>query len=576
MLIEFLEKLNNGEKISYDDMELNFSQIKASIDDILYSIDDFPVDNSNDQIYSFIKNEKKFFDKYQIQNISDVILEYMIKPVELNKDYNFYNNIIINYINNDGITRRTIDHIVSNYAHSKNCKDSKNILEILSYKSIPEKILKKEIEETKDKEILSYATNPNYIKDIADIIMEIVKLENCKKQIQKIIKDSKLPKRGDEKYKIISSYEPYELTHCISYEMAIRNIQVKKILEKIRVLITHSKMLYQKDLLYKNVHSTLYIPEIQEEINKLIESLRNLEINLNINPNTSELKVIQNELRKVFTELIVLLEEDYYMIYDWKEIIPEGMEDILKEPNHHETDIELIQYMNKFIKESIKNAYDPSPRYKDNYSVKDGYASYQASYENSKEYDINKIFPNFKRPMKEFNQTQVAFNMSLPKDEIIDYISKIKDDYDNKENSYKTLNQLLYEDNSRIEEKLDHTQQNRYADDFFIYDYYTQSDEEHEKKLESIQKKLSQFHGMKIENRRNNYELIDYDEAVIKMQSKSSTSSNSIDDLIKIFEENKNIIHYIETFKIIENRFEALKNAIDNKKYKRLIYHEQK
>ena len=193
MLMEFLEKLNNGEKISYDDMELNFSQIKSSIDDILYSIDDFPVDNSNDQIYSFIENEKKFFDKYEIQDISDVILEYMIKHVELKKDYNFYNNIIINYINNDGITRRTIDHIVSNYAHSKNCKDSKNILEILSYKSIPEKILKKEIvkiEETKDKEVLSYATNRNYIKDIADIIMDIEKLENCKKEIKKILKDS--------------------------------------------------------------------------------------------------------------------------------------------------------------------------------------------------------------------------------------------------------------------------------------------------------------------------------------------------------------------------------------------------
>lgn len=578
MLMEFLEKLNNGEKISYDDMELNFSQIKSSIDDILYSIDDFPVDNSNDQIYSFIENEKKFFDKYEIQDISDVILEYMIKPVELKKDYNFYNNIIINYINNDGITRRTIDHIVSNYAHSKNCKDSKNILEILSYKSIPEKILKKEIvkiEETKDKEVLSYATNRNYIKDIADIIMDIEKLENCKKEIKKILKDSKLPKRSDEEYKIISSYEPYELTHCISYEMAIRNIQVKKILEKIRILVTHSKMLYQKDLLYKNVHSTLYIPEIQEEINKLIESLKNLEINLNINPNTSELKVIQNELRKAFTELIVLLEEDYYMIYDWKEIIPEGMEDILKEPNHHETDIELIQYMNKFIKESIKNAYDPSPRYKDNYSVKDGYASYQASYENSKEYDINKIFPNFKRPMKEFNQTQVAFNMSLPKDEIIAYISKIKDDYDNKENSYKTLNQLLYEDDSRIEEKLEHTQQNRYADDFFIYDYYIQSDEEHEKKLESIQKRLSQFHGIKNKITRNIYDKgINYDEMQKDENNKSTvkkTSTININTLVNLSNKEKDLKYYITT-NVIKKRYIKMKELIDTQKYKTLIY----
>ena len=44
MIMEFLEKLNNGEKITYDEMELKFSQIKNFVDDILYSINDFPVD----------------------------------------------------------------------------------------------------------------------------------------------------------------------------------------------------------------------------------------------------------------------------------------------------------------------------------------------------------------------------------------------------------------------------------------------------------------------------------------------------------------------------------------------------
>ena len=274
---------------------------------------------------------------------------------------------------------------------------------------------------------------------------------------------------------------------------------------------------------------------------------------------------IYSSIMQIITLLNMILEEDYYLIYDRKEIVPEGMEDILKEPNHHETDIELNQYMDKAIKESIRHAYDTSPRYKDNFTFKDGYSIYQASYEDSNEYDINKIFPNFKRPMKQFNQTQVAFNMSLPKDEIISYISKIKDDYDNKETSYKTLNQLLYEEDTRTEEKLEHNQQNRYADDFFIYDYYTQCGENHENKLEIIQKKLSQYHGMKIENGRNNYTLIDYDEAITKMQSKSTTNnSNSLDDLVARFQENEHIIHYIETIKIIENRYESLKNAQSN------------
>ena len=80
---------------------------------------------------------------------------------------------------------------------------------------------------------------------------------------------------------------------------------------------------------------------------------------------------------------------------------------------------------------------------------------------------------------------------------------------------------------------------------------------------------------MKIENGRNNYTLIDYDEAITKMQSKSTTNnSNSLDDLVARFQENEHIIHYIETIKIIENRYESLKNAIDNKRYKKLIHHE--
>ena len=78
---------------------------------------------------------------------------------------------------------------------------------------------------------------------------------------------------------------------------------------------------------------------------------------------------------------------------------------------------------------------------------------------------------------------------------------------------------------------------------------------------------------MKVENGRNNYKIIDYDEALIKLQSKSSTSSNSYTDIAKKFKESEHIIHYIETIKIIENRFEVLKKAIDDKKYKTLIHH---
>ena len=52
ILIDFLEKLNNGDKFSWEDIELNYKQIQPFID-LLYTLEDFPMDDSNDDIYLF-------------------------------------------------------------------------------------------------------------------------------------------------------------------------------------------------------------------------------------------------------------------------------------------------------------------------------------------------------------------------------------------------------------------------------------------------------------------------------------------------------------------------------------------
>ncbi len=566
--IELLKRLNNGEQFSSDKVELEYEKEKQLID-LLYAIDNFPLDDSDENIYCFTDSKRKHFDKYHIEDIANLIIDYANKP-NLDIDSKKPSETIIEYTNNHD--EKTIDSIVFDYASSKKCEDSKKIKDVIFKNTTKEESLTDEVLTEK---ILKYATNDKFCKDIASIIIERKRFISLNKEIQEIIKESKLSRRDDEEYQIISSYETYELTHCISYEMAIRNKDVQDILEKIKTLTLLYKDIFKADMLHKNDMALFYIMEIEEQREKVLESLDTLNIELNINFDTYSPTEIQSELMRLITEYTVLLEEDYYMIYDRKEIMPEGMEEVFKEPNHYEPDRELNQHMDKAIEASIRNAYDVSPRYKDNFTFKDGYAVYQASYEGSKEYDINKVFPNFKRPMREFNQTQVAFNMSLPKDEIVKYIEKIKDDYDYKKTSYKTVNQLLYGKDTRIEDKLDHKQQDRYADDFFIYDYYTLSHEEHEKKLELIQKKLSQYHGMKIEKGRNDYELIDYDEAQIKMNTpKTKTNSNSFADIVQSFKEHEHIIHYLETIGIIEERYKILKDAIDNKKYKKLMNHE--
>lgn len=44
-----------------------------------------------------------------------------------------------------------------------------------------------------------------------------------------------LPKRNDKIYKEIEEFKDYELTYCVAYEMAIRNDEVKRLLEKVFV-----------------------------------------------------------------------------------------------------------------------------------------------------------------------------------------------------------------------------------------------------------------------------------------------------------------------------------------------------
>lgn len=576
LFIELLQKLNNGEQFTSEEIELEYEKEKQLID-LLCTIDDFPLDDSDENIYCFINSKRKHFDKYHIEDITNLIIDYVNKPY-INNNSKKPSEIIIDYSKN--IDGKPFDLIVYDFASSKNeCKDSSYIKSIILENATKKK---KYSDKVLTEKLLKYATDNRFSKDIANIITEQKRFNTLNKEIQEIIKESKLPRRDDEVYQIISSYESYELTHCISYEMAVRNKDVKVLFEKIKTLTLLSRDLFKADMLHKNDSALFYIMEIEEQREKILESLEALQIVLNIDFNTSSPTKIQSELFRLITEYTVSLEEDYYMIYDRKDIVPKGMEEVFKEPNHYESDRELNQYMDKAIEESIRNAYDVSPRYKDNFTFKDGYAVYQASYEDLKEYDINKIFPNFKRPMREFNQTQVAFNMSLPKDEIVKYIEKIKDDYDVKNTSYKTLNQLLYGNDTRIEDKLEHPTNRKYedilkdyADNFFIYDYYTQSDEEHEMKLELIQKKLSQYHGMKIEKGRNDYKLIDYDEAQIKMNTpKTKTNSNSFADIAQSFKEHEHIIHYLETISIIEERYKILKDAIDNEKYKKLMNHE--
>ena len=238
ILIDFLEKLNDDNKFSREDIEVNYNQIQPFID-LLYTVDDFPVDHSDENIYRFIDFKRKHFDKYHLQDIVDIVINY-------SEDKKSYTGnpvkIITDYVNDKNNNSKHISWIVHDYASTKSCSDSKKIKQLILENTTKEK---KYSEKVLTKKILEYATNIKYQKDIARIIIDIKSYNHFSTEINDIVKESKLPRRGDEAYQIISSYEPYELTHCISYEMAIRNEDVKNLLDVIQKLTILSKKLFE-------------------------------------------------------------------------------------------------------------------------------------------------------------------------------------------------------------------------------------------------------------------------------------------------------------------------------------------
>jgi len=90
---------------------------------------------------------------------------------------------------------------------------------------------------------------------------------------------------------------------------------------------------------------------------------------------------------------------------------------------------------------------------------------------------IIKIHSYFSRPKLKLpliTTSKINMNLSLPKDELISYISEIKDEYDKDNSIIKTPLELLGEDLKKSDNK--HTQKKpkatKWADWFYVYDCY--------------------------------------------------------------------------------------------------------
>lgn len=253
--------------------------------------------------------------------------------------------------------------------------------------------------------------------------------------------DIQLPNRKDDIYKEIESFEDYEYTNCIAFHMGMRNKEV------IRIRGLLNRILYFK-------HRKMANKVLKKGIN-----FEDLEIKY---PSIFKFDEIQKDLE-------YKLKTKYFFHHQYHQ---------LKSNDNKK----LIQYdfMDELMqKREMKIKGDDSyikPKY--NFIVSDGYIIKQKLKSDLTETGTEikaLIETNFKRqlllPIGIYNQISININPNLPKDELIAYISKIKDDFDEDNSIIKTPLELLGKDlkkveNSKINKML-------IADKFFIYDYVT-------------------------------------------------------------------------------------------------------
>jgi hypothetical protein len=272
-----------------------------------------------------------------------------------------------------------------------------------------------------------------------------------------------LPKRSDTIYQIIEGFrednkkgfEDYEYTNCIAYEMAIRNDEVITIIEQIKKIID---CVQSKDLefdIYLFLFSEMNLVNLgkREEYEILNNKLklygfgyseytllsntekRRSSLSASLNMVFSLSKEKRNEILKIEYDFIESLK-----ISDKEKALLRC--EVLKEGCKYQEDSKRI-IKDYFSKENLKiGGLSLKPELKFDSNVK---------------YDI-------------------SLNLALPKDELIAYISKIKDEYDKDNSIIKSPFELIGEDLDIADENLlihkGTGKYNKYrvADMFFIYD----------------------------------------------------------------------------------------------------------
>jgi hypothetical protein len=280
-----------------------------------------------------------------------------------------------------------------------------------------------------------------------------------------------LPTRSDPIYGEIERFEDYEYTNCIAYEMAIRNDEVKRFIK-----------------MRNNFILDIDIDIDGEEINNY------------------------NEL-----DLINKLEKHYLIGIDICSNIRKIYSKYLKENKDYDAIDVFYSNIEKYEFSFDRGCYDAKKVHLNSRELAGTFDNgiLVLDFKKNEENAIieDKDFLYFKRPRllvpKDINkEIFLRLNFNLPKDELLAYISMIKDEYDIENSIIKSPLELLGENfNKANENLLIHKGTGKYnkyrvADMFFIYDGMKKG-----MKKSKIISELNYYYYNK-ENKNTNY---DYD-----------------------------------------------------------------
>ena len=377
----------------------------------------------------------------------------------------------------------------------------------------------------------------------------------------------KLPQRDDLIYKEIEEFQDYELTNCIAYEMTVRNQEVKIIINEIDNLLvklgkeyltiredTSNKLNIDFDEIYKGWEE-YQDTKFEDEEDRKEPNYQNFFLN----KNDSYLEIVKflNILLKTYW--IRYIYEDDILSYELKSDKNDTRS--FYEIKKRLIELELIQELDE-IKidkngEIIKNVSTLSQFNKD------------------KVINLNRIYPNedIKRLIipKEYNKNiSLKLNLNLPKEELIAYISKIKDEYDKDNSIIKTplelLGKTLENENIYIKNLPKRDIKKIYADMFFIYDYFIFQDKKYKNEREKLKNKLKT--KIKEINKTWDYDKLDKKEKIeqfsdnYKIEKQKYSKEQIIYELMEKLTFNKTKVNdYLKIMRIF----------IDDLEYKKLL-----